>query len=190
MQLNSSGACPRLVELPNVEILKLSSNRINTVDDLFAGMASDKMNTKLRVLDFNGTKLSTSLKAHAFSRLVGLTLLDLSFNEFQVVEQGAFSGLVNLQKLHFCPSDRTMKSLDLAVFGNEPDLANLRLLNLYGWRDHRFDSIVSSVDPSKLFAHYRHRVVVQADSHLLQVQGGRELFDGLSKNGRIFSLFN
>jgi hypothetical protein len=186
MQLNSSGACPRLVELPNLEILNLSSNRINTVDDLFVGMASDEMNTKLCVLDFVRIKMPTSLKAHAFSRLVGLKLLDISFNDFKVIEHGAFSGLVNLQELHFCPSDRTIKSLDLAVFGNEPDLANLRLLNLYGW----FDSIVSSVDPSKLFAYCRHRVVVQADSHILQVQGGRELFDCLSKNGRIFSLFN
>jgi hypothetical protein len=183
--MNVGGACPRLIELPNVEILDLNNNKIKSLDQLFDGMALEEVNTKLRVLNLADNKL-TSLKAKAFSRLVGLMRLDLHNNKFDVVEKGAFRGLVNLQELHFCSPDQLMRSVDLAVFGNEPDLANLRFVNLYDLKDENFDSFVSSVGLSKFFAHCRHRVVVQADSHILQVQGGRELFDGLSKIGRIF----
>jgi hypothetical protein len=183
--MNVGGACPRLIELPNVEILDLNSDEINSLDQLFDGMTIDAVNTKLRVLSFINNKM-TSLKAKAFSRLVGLRRLTVHYNKFEAVEIGAFSGLVNLQELQFCSYDRLIKSLDLAVIGNEPDLANLRFLDLFDLREITLDSIFSSVDPSKLFAHCKHRVLVQADGHILQVQGGRELFDGLSKIGRIF----
>jgi Leucine-rich repeat (LRR) protein len=168
-----------------VEILDLARGSIKFVDQLFAGMTSNAVNTKLRVLDLSSNKL-TSLKANAFSRLVGLARLDLRANEIELLENGAFSGLVNLQELNFSFHDRAMKPLDLAVFGDEPDLANLRFINLSDSNDKRVDSIVSSVDPSKLFAHYRHRVVVQATRLILQAQGAYKLFDGLLQNGHIF----
>jgi hypothetical protein len=113
----------------------------------------------------------------------------LAFNKWEVIENGAFRGLVNLQELHFFSREQTMKSFDLAVLGNEPDLANLRFLNLYDFGKKTFDSIVSSVDLSKLFAHCRHRVVVQADRNILQASGASQLFNGLLQSGRISLCF-
>jgi Leucine-rich repeat (LRR) protein len=95
-------ACPRLLELTKVEFLKLSFNTMQTVDELFAGMASDAVNTKLRVLDLSNNML-TSLKANEFSRLVALTRLDLlnNFFDFEEVDESAFGGLLNLRELTF-----------------------------------------------------------------------------------------
>jgi Leucine-rich repeat (LRR) protein len=161
-------SCPRLVDLPNLEILILSGNQIESTDDLFAGMKTYAVNTKLRVLDLSKNWL-TSLKANEFSRLVGLVSLNLQWNRFDIystnfpkVEIGAFSGLVNLQELSFSFHGISLKSLDLAAFGNEPDLANLRYLYLDNLNSIGENSIVSSVDPSKLFAHCRHRLDIRA----------------------------
>jgi Leucine-rich repeat (LRR) protein len=147
-------------------------------------MTRNEVNTELRVLELDSNKL-TSLKANAFSRLVGLIRLNLNLNRFELVENGAFSGLVNLQELNCSFNDQAMKPLDLAVFGNEPDLANLRFINLNDSSDRRFDPIVSSVDPSKLFSHCRRRVVVKAHSTLSRVGSNDRLFDGLSQNERV-----
>jgi hypothetical protein len=183
MQESYQGTCPRLIELPNVEILYLNFHQINVLDELFAGMASEAENTKLRVLDLCVNNL-TSLKANKFSRLAGLVRLDLRVNEIEVLEKGAFSGLLNLQELSFIFSK--MRSLDLAVFGDEPDLVNLSFLNLKKFREKSSHSIISSVDTGILFAHCRHRVGFQAGEYVLRAQGGSQLFDALARDDRIF----
>jgi hypothetical protein len=175
------GACPPLIELVNVEFLKLSSNFVKSVDGLFAGMASDAVNTKLRVLDLSNNKL-TSLKANAFSCLGALTRLDLHQNFIRVVEEGAFSGLLNLRELTFSRRDSLYNSLDLAVFGNEPDLANLRFLDLSDY--YSSHSIDSSVELCKLFAHCRHPVVVQAIEHYYS-DGNFHFLNNVAQYGRI-----
>jgi Leucine-rich repeat (LRR) protein len=168
--------CPRLIELSNLEILNLHSNGIPTViKQLFDGMASDAVNTTLRSLDL-GDNYSKLLKANEFSRLVALEYLHLAF---KVVENGAFSGLVNLKELNISSITNEYNQLDLAVFGNEPDLANLRFLDLIYNYSKLSDLIVSSVDPAKLFAHCKHRVLVQYR------QGGSVLIDDLARDGRI-----
>jgi hypothetical protein len=150
---------PRLTEMPNLEILNLCSNEICSLHDLFDGMAIDAVNTKLRVLDLPKNFLR-SLKANVFSRLTGLVRLNLYDNVFKEVESGAFSGLVNLQEL----SLSTSSTLDLAVLGDEPDLANLRYLSLNKCTFERSDLLISSVGEEKLFAHCRNRVMVEVDT--------------------------
>jgi hypothetical protein len=169
-----------------VEILYLQASQLTTLDELFARMARDAVNTTLRVLDLSNNNL-TSLKANVFSRLIGLVRLDLRRNDFEIVEEGAFSGLINLQELSFssCGS-KFYEPLDLAVFGNEPDLANLRFLNLYDFGSMRSDLAVSSVDPGKLFAHCRHQVVVQACRYL---SPDSSLLDDLARSGRVKFVF-
>jgi hypothetical protein len=48
--------CPRLVELNNLEILNMRFFENKSVDELFDGMASDAVNTKLRVLNHHTNK--------------------------------------------------------------------------------------------------------------------------------------
>jgi hypothetical protein len=99
----------------------------------------------------------------------------LNDNKFEVVENGAFGGLVNLKEIRLSSCWNRFKSLDLAVFGNETDLANLRFLDLY----NNYSKIVSSVDQAKLFAYCKHRVFVQYR------QGGSDLVDDLARDSRI-----
>jgi Leucine-rich repeat (LRR) protein len=176
--------CPSLADFSNVENLCLRMNEIKSVSNLFTGMASKAVNTKLRQLDLSYNRL-TSLKANELSRLVGLTRLNLHENTLVAIEKGAFSGLVNLQELVLSYSDKGAP-LDLAVFGDEPDLVNLRYLRLkkdFGSKNTY--SIMSSVDSSQLFAQCRHQVVFQADQLFFEVQGAHDLFDGLVRVGRI-----
>jgi hypothetical protein len=73
----SYGVCPRLIELTNLEILCLRSNGISSVDELFAGMTNDAVNTKLRVIDLTYNPLWLIMpEFKQFSRLVSLARLD------------------------------------------------------------------------------------------------------------------
>jgi hypothetical protein len=161
---DKGGACPRLIELANLEILCLKSIGIYSLSELFSGMAIDAVNTKLQVLDLSCNNL-TRLMANEFSRLVGLARLDLQRNKFESLENGAFSGLVNLQDVSlsasYTPGIRK-NPLDLAVFGDELSLPNLRYLNF-----NNFDlntGFCSSVKREQLFVHCRHRVLFQAEN--------------------------
>jgi Leucine-rich repeat (LRR) protein len=166
--------CVPLVELPNLETLKQTCNNIESLDELFNGLASDELNSKLRVLDLSGNKLK-SLKRNELARLASLTSLRLNNNLVEEIQCGAFAGLCNLKGLYLrsCQIETT----DLG-FINEPDLANLMFLDLICGKKREngiLKSIVApaSSDAEKLFGHFRTRVCVAVNSWDSQPQTTR-----------------
>jgi hypothetical protein len=140
-------------------------------------MTQDAVNTKLRVLDLSRNILY-ELEASKFSRLVGLARLDLQEN-FALLEMGAFRGLVNLQDVNLSGLNGQIELFDLGVLGNELSLANLRFINLSNV-NLKIDNL-SSAKRDKLFAHCRHRIVVQAKKS----SRTNELLEFLEKKSRI-----
>jgi hypothetical protein len=114
--------------MPYLEVLKLHFFEVETLDGLLACQEGTlpEINTRLRVLNLSKNKVK-SLQPNMFALLASLEVLNLSGNVIESVPSGAFSGLVNLQQLYL---DKNMiNSIDVSVF-NEPDLTNLRLVDL------------------------------------------------------------
>ena len=78
----------------------------------------------IRVVNLFDTEIS-SLQAHEFNGLTGLTRLSLSHNNLSELPEGIFNGLINLEVLYL--GDNDLNSLPEGVFGG---LDSLKLLDL------------------------------------------------------------
>jgi Leucine-rich repeat (LRR) protein len=177
LSLNKLERCPSLSELASLQKLDLGSNKIKSIDGLFEGIASDEMNTELRVLDLTENEL-TSLSANIFSRLASLTRLILRENPITVVPNGSFNGLLNLRILDFASNDG-IESIDLCMF--DCDLANLRILNL-PWSLKTIEVNDDSL-AKKSFKHFRNTVVLNIFPRCVEVGGS--ILEELKKSGVI-----
>jgi hypothetical protein len=86
-------------DLANLEHLSLNSNRIKSLDGLFNSNDFTNKQSQLRVLDLANNKISVPLPQEGFLSFPSLVKLNLNNNIIDVIEPGAFEGLVNLRYL-------------------------------------------------------------------------------------------
>jgi Leucine-rich repeat (LRR) protein len=172
---------PPLNEMPYLEVLKLHFfEEVETLNGLLACQegALPEINTRLRVLNLSKNRLK-SLQPNMFAHLASLEVLDLSLNEIETVPSGAFCGLANLQQLYI--DGNMINSIDMSVF-NEPDLTNLRLVDLNSTSLAQVE-VDKAVDRKKLFTHFWNTVCVGVDLSVLTA--GADLLRELIESNRI-----
>jgi hypothetical protein len=166
--------------MPYLEVLKMTCTKVESLDGLLACHegAMPEVNTRLRVLNLSKNKVK-SLQPNIFAHLASLEVLNLSDNLIESVPSGAFSGLVNLQQLYL--DGNNISSIDLSVL-NEPDLTNLRLVDLDSTSLARVE-VDKAVDRKKLFSHFWNKVCVGVDFSVLKI--GSDLLRELVRSDRI-----
>jgi Leucine-rich repeat (LRR) protein len=170
---------PPLNKMPNLEVLKLHFFEVESLDGLLSCQKETlpELNTRLRVLNLSKNKVK-SLQPNMFAHLASLEVLDLSNYVIKSVPSGTFSGLVNLQ--HLFLDGNKISSIDLDVF-NEPDLTNLRLVDLNSVSLRRVE-VNRAIDREKLFTHFWKKVCVGVDFFHLEL--GYTLLAEIAKSNR------
>jgi Leucine-rich repeat (LRR) protein len=180
--------CVSLSELTNLETLDLSFNKITSVNMLTAALSRHTVNTTLKVLILEGNQLQV-LYSCAFSGLSALKILDLTCNHIKTIERGAFCGLANLQELLLNGNTLIEPFYLSLVF--DPELVNLRAVDFAGlktrhgyiWESKPFQDVTFNLDFQKLFASFRHTVLIFLDCSRLK--SGDKVIKELKKVGFI-----
>ncbi|KAM9451185.1 uncharacterized protein Hap1MRO34_021567 isoform 2-T2 [Clarias gariepinus] len=162
-------------DLNNLEILKLGTNKLLTIDAFQQGLPS------LKCLEFTYNKLS-KIRKESFKSLSSLRTLDLGDNQIFEIEPHAFSGLTNLTYLLLNSNRITGKTIkDPAVFFGMPNLKTLELRsNFIHYDDDKLQNppffYLNSLNI--LFIHSQRRSFGNFPSNLLQGLTSLTMFYG------------
>ncbi len=151
LRSNKLHACFSIEQLSSLESLELSSNQIDSIDDLCSKLNS-ATHTKLVMLNLNENRLK-ELPANSFSSLQALRQLNLTNNKIGQIDDQAFTGLVNLRQLYL--NHNPFKAISQGLFAPLP---NLNHLGLFGTK-------VRTIEEGS-FSHFRNQLEIIADDKL------------------------